>query len=443
MSIVSDILSLAGVQPTPAPVADQADGADFAGMLQGAEGRPSRGLMGVGRRLAEQAQAETAGTQYATALAGAEGVIVPGVLPSLQTTAETPQVNPGPATGAGADAPAVGLTAGAAKPDAPQINPGPIEAKPDAPLVQPGEAAGKGGPEILPEPPTTPTSVAAEVLNILGQAGAPVRAQAAVAAVRQAVGRAPEVSTPEASQPQAATAEAAEALTLFEVVPAGADLAAASPATTTAVAAAPAAVGQSAAAPVEAAAAGPRAEASEATADLKGAVEAALPDAEAVPVQAAAEVSSTAVRTEPVPMHRVAADAIAQVSAQIIRRLEGRATRFDMELNPVELGRVEVRLDIDSEGRLAARLAFDNPAAAAELRGRVDDLRRELEQAGFQMSDDAFSFADREHARDRRDAMADGMMRSFARSAETTEEADLAAQPALRLMTRMGLDVRV
>lgn len=95
-------------------------------------------------------------------------------------------------------------------------------------------------------------------------------------------------------------------------------------------------------------------------------------------------------------MSRVAVETTAQIAAQIVRRLEGRSTRFDMVLTPEDLGRVDVKLDIDSEGRLAARLAFDNPAAATDLRGRADELRRQLQDAGFQLAHDALDFSERE-----------------------------------------------
>ncbi|MBN8529347.1 MAG: flagellar hook-length control protein FliK [Caulobacterales bacterium] len=67
-----------------------------------------------------------------------------------------------------------------------------------------------------------------------------------------------------------------------------------------------------------------------------------------------------------------------------------------MVLTPEELGRVEVSLDIDADGRLAARLAFDNPAAAADLRGRADELRRQLIDAGFQLTGDSLEFSERD-----------------------------------------------
>ena len=86
----------------------------------------------------------------------------------------------------------------------------------------------------------------------------------------------------------------------------------------------------------------------------------------------------------------------AHLAAQIARSLDGKSTRFDMVLTPEDLGRVNVSLEIGDDGQLAARLSFDNPAAAAELRGRADELRRQLQDAGFQLAGDALDFNHRD-----------------------------------------------
>lgn len=93
---------------------------------------------------------------------------------------------------------------------------------------------------------------------------------------------------------------------------------------------------------------------------------------------------------------RATIETTAQLSAQIVRKLEGRYTRFELALTPEGLGRVDVSLDIDADGQLAARLAFDNPAAAIDLRGRADELRRQLEDAGFRVASDGLDFAERD-----------------------------------------------
>lgn len=95
-------------------------------------------------------------------------------------------------------------------------------------------------------------------------------------------------------------------------------------------------------------------------------------------------------------LSRATVETTAQLAAQIARKLDGRSTRFDMVLTPEDLGRVDVSLEIGKDGQLSARLAFDNPAAAADLKGRADELRRQLQEAGFQVAGDALDFSQRD-----------------------------------------------
>ena len=179
--------------------------------------------------------------------------------------------------------------------------------------------------------------------------------------------------------------------------------------------------------------------------------------ATAAPDEASAVASAAAGAHEAAPpardhnlstLSRASIDATAQIAAQIQRRLEGRSTRFEIALRPAELGRVDIKLDIDAEGRLAARLAFDNPAAATDLRGRVDDLRRQLEAAGFELADDAFEFAERDSgssAFDRGQDARQGQNRAFAAAARLKTEVDVAQPPqwlALSL-SPSGVDMKV
>lgn len=130
-------------------------------------------------------------------------------------------------------------------------------------------------------------------------------------------------------------------------------------------------------------------------------------------------------------LSRATVETTAQIAAQILRKLDGRSTRFDMALTPEGLGRVDVSMEIDSEGRLSARLAFDNPAAATDLRSRADELRRQLQDAGFQLTQDSLEFSERnssgfggggafDRAPDRR---------AFAGAARLAAQADVATPP--------------
>ncbi|WP_338578256.1 flagellar hook-length control protein FliK [Brevundimonas olei] len=130
-------------------------------------------------------------------------------------------------------------------------------------------------------------------------------------------------------------------------------------------------------------------------------------------------------------LSRATVETTAQIAAQIIRKLDGRSTRFDMALTPEGLGRVDVSLEIESDGQVTARLAFDNPAAAADLRARADELRRQLLDAGLQVSPDDLEFAERDPS----SGFGDGAFerqpdrRAFAGAARLAAEADAAVPP--------------
>ncbi|WP_428149966.1 flagellar hook-length control protein FliK [Brevundimonas sp.] len=148
---------------------------------------------------------------------------------------------------------------------------------------------------------------------------------------------------------------------------------------------------------------------------------------EARPAEAAASLALSTIS-------HAAIETTARIAAQIVRKLEGRSSRFEMALTPEGLGNVDVSLDIDADGKLVARMAFDNPLAATELRGRADELRRQLQDAGFTVADDALSFAERDasagqqggSAFDRRPDPRNA--RAFGAGARLSADADMAMQ---------------
>ena len=86
------------------------------------------------------------------------------------------------------------------------------------------------------------------------------------------------------------------------------------------------------------------------------------------------------------------ANITAQLAAQIALKTGAPRAAFDFALEPQGLGRVDVSLRIDPQGQLSAVLSFDNPAAAAEAKGRSADLQHALQQAGINVSQNGLSF---------------------------------------------------
>ncbi|MDE2487646.1 MAG: flagellar hook-length control protein FliK, partial [Alphaproteobacteria bacterium] len=95
--------------------------------------------------------------------------------------------------------------------------------------------------------------------------------------------------------------------------------------------------------------------------------------------QAALQAQAAAPRATP--------QTVASLAAQMVKKLEGRSTRFDVELEPAGLGKVNVSVEIGAHGRVTAALACDNPQAVKELQARSGELQQALQQAGFDLSD--------------------------------------------------------
>ncbi|TDR90112.1 flagellar hook-length control protein FliK [Enterovirga rhinocerotis] len=67
--------------------------------------------------------------------------------------------------------------------------------------------------------------------------------------------------------------------------------------------------------------------------------------------------------------------------------------RFDIRLAPDDLGQIDVRLDIDEEGRVRAHLVVERPEAYAHLQRETGQLERALEQAGLKTGDDGVALS--------------------------------------------------
>jgi hypothetical protein len=87
-----------------------------------------------------------------------------------------------------------------------------------------------------------------------------------------------------------------------------------------------------------------------------------------------------------------AAPAVVQVAREIVRRFDGTSTRFELRLDPPELGRVDVRLEVTRDHRVTASVAADSQQALTELVRHARDLEQTLQSAGLQLSEQGLSF---------------------------------------------------
>ena len=157
----------------------------------------------------------------------------------------------------------------------------------------------------------------------------------------------------------------------------------------------------------------------------------AAPEAQAAMAevtQSATGADTAATRLDQTRLSAANFNTTAEIAAQFVQKLGQRVARFDMVLTPETLGTVEIAMEVGADGDVKARMVFDTPAAANELRARAEELRRQLNEAGFQISENALEFTDRES--DQRGGfqqfMSDGRSgrRAFAGSSRLAEQAD-------------------
>ena len=92
---------------------------------------------------------------------------------------------------------------------------------------------------------------------------------------------------------------------------------------------------------------------------------------------------------KPLPMHAVPMEIG-------LRALQG-AREFQIRLDPAELGRVDVKLSIDKDSTVTARIVVDRVETLHLLQREAKTLERAFEQAGLKSSDGAVDVSLRDH----------------------------------------------
>ncbi|WP_020184310.1 flagellar hook-length control protein FliK [Methylopila sp. 73B] len=115
----------------------------------------------------------------------------------------------------------------------------------------------------------------------------------------------------------------------------------------------------------------------------------AVPSIDPAAARPAPSLTATSTPTTP---QATAALASAVVSNAVAAASAGlRRTRFEVQLDGSDLGRIDVRLDIGRGGRVGAKLTVDSAEARDLLQNDARALQRTLEQAGFRLSEGGFT----------------------------------------------------
>ena len=73
-------------------------------------------------------------------------------------------------------------------------------------------------------------------------------------------------------------------------------------------------------------------------------------------------------------------------------------SRFEIRLDPADLGRIDVRIDVDSNGQVTSHLTVEKPETLSMLRQDAPQLQRALDDAGLKTGNGGLQFSLRDQS---------------------------------------------
>lgn len=132
--------------------------------------------------------------------------------------------------------------------------------------------------------------------------------------------------------------------------------------------------------------------AAEATPDIKPDAAPPATTTTVDPLATARSATETARAAQTSPALQNAPATTIQVYQRMVERFDGRAQRYEVRLDPAELGRVDVRIEVGADKKVHAVLAAHDSAALSDLMRGQRSLERALNDAGFDLAEGGIRF---------------------------------------------------
>jgi flagellar hook-length control protein FliK len=165
---------------------------------------------------------------------------------------------------------------------------------------------------------------------------------------------------------------------------------------------------------------------------------------------AAASAATPAVSARPAaapaPATAPAAVPIAGLAVEIAGSAQAGKKRFEIRLDPPDLGRIDVRLDVDHDGKVTSHLVVDRQETLDMLRRDAPQIERSLQDAGLKTADNGLQFTLRDQSFGQnpypRNAPMPGAVRIVAADPDLPA-VDTVKGPYAGMAGRGGIDIRV
>lgn len=136
------------------------------------------------------------------------------------------------------------------------------------------------------------------------------------------------------------------------------------------------------------------------------------------------------------------------LAAQIAAKFQNGERRFEIRMDPPELGRIEVKLQVGNDNRVQAMLSAERPETLNDLRQYARELERALEESGLQLDTDGLSFELSQGEEDQsQNPEGSGRFSSLEFAEDLSGPITAAALPrelyGFQLSARSGVDIRL
>jgi flagellar hook-length control protein FliK len=164
-----------------------------------------------------------------------------------------------------------------------------------------------------------------------------------------------------------------------------------------------------------------------------------------IPSTATHSTANAAAPTAPTlqPSPQPVAVPLSGVAIEIAGKALAGKNRFEIRLDPPELGRIDVRLDVDRDGNVTSRLTVDRPDTLDLLRRDAAGLERALQDAGLKTANNGLQFSLRDQSMNEQQAGTSPGAAVLVATDESLPSIDNIPQRYRLVGQGGGLDIRV
>ena len=89
---------------------------------------------------------------------------------------------------------------------------------------------------------------------------------------------------------------------------------------------------------------------------------------------------------------------VSALGVEIAASVQSGKTRFELRLDPADLGRIDVRIDFDRNGQVTSHLTVEKPETLSMLRQDAPQLQQALNDAGLKTGSSGLQFSLRDQS---------------------------------------------